>query len=199
MGRLCNTPRLKKTSSWPFIRSKSLTLMAGGGGRTRTYEGLASGFTVRPLCHSGHSPAPAKIKSRRRKRPGPAEAYRVRLMLPQGSACQLEYAVDRTTQRIGVWAWALQRNRPRELLSARVSGSACPCCDASQPAGRSARATSELPNRSPALLSKARRPYGPSAAGHRPSPRRGRRPGSPPRHRRCDRRFRDRRRPRRFR
>src|SRR5690606_2539319 len=30
----------------------------GGRGRTRTYEGLASGFTVRPLCHSGHSPVP---------------------------------------------------------------------------------------------------------------------------------------------
>src|SRR4029434_7295545 len=28
----------------------------GGGGRTRTYEGSASGFTVRPLCRSGHSP-----------------------------------------------------------------------------------------------------------------------------------------------
>jgi hypothetical protein len=28
----------------------------GGGGRTRTYEGIASGFTVRPLCRSGHSP-----------------------------------------------------------------------------------------------------------------------------------------------
>ena len=30
--------------------------MDGGGSRTRTYEGLASGFTVRPLCRSGHSP-----------------------------------------------------------------------------------------------------------------------------------------------
>ena len=30
--------------------------MSGGGGRTRTYEGVASGFTVRPLCRSGHSP-----------------------------------------------------------------------------------------------------------------------------------------------
>ncbi len=30
----------------------------GGGGRTRTYEGIASGFTVRPLCRSGHSPFP---------------------------------------------------------------------------------------------------------------------------------------------
>ena len=29
---------------------------AGGGGRTRTCEGIASGFTVRPLCRSGHSP-----------------------------------------------------------------------------------------------------------------------------------------------
>jgi hypothetical protein len=29
---------------------------SGGRGRTRTYEGIASGFTVRPLCRSGHSP-----------------------------------------------------------------------------------------------------------------------------------------------
>ncbi len=28
----------------------------GGGGWTRTNEGIASGFTVRPLCRSGHSP-----------------------------------------------------------------------------------------------------------------------------------------------
>ncbi len=33
---------------------------SGGGGRTRTYEGLASGFTVRPLCRSGHSPTSAR-------------------------------------------------------------------------------------------------------------------------------------------
>ena len=33
-----------------------MILIDGGGGRTRTYEGLASGFTVRPLCRSGHSP-----------------------------------------------------------------------------------------------------------------------------------------------
>ena len=31
----------------------------GGGSRTRTCEGDASGFTVRPLCHSGHSPSRA--------------------------------------------------------------------------------------------------------------------------------------------
>src|SRR6185437_1331812 len=30
---------------------------SGGGSRTRTYEGVASGFTVRPLCRSGHSPS----------------------------------------------------------------------------------------------------------------------------------------------
>src|SRR5579862_2898515 len=30
---------------------------SGGRGRTRTYEGIASGFTVRPLCRSGHSPS----------------------------------------------------------------------------------------------------------------------------------------------
>src|SRR5262249_9254753 len=33
---------------------------AGGGGRTRTYQGIASGFTVRPLCRSGHSPEPVE-------------------------------------------------------------------------------------------------------------------------------------------
>jgi hypothetical protein len=40
----------------------NLHFQAGGGGRTRTYEGLASGFTVRPLCRSGHSPAKRVIK-----------------------------------------------------------------------------------------------------------------------------------------
>ncbi len=34
----------------------SFLFQSGGGGRTRTYEGIASGFTVRPLCRSGHSP-----------------------------------------------------------------------------------------------------------------------------------------------
>ena len=33
-----------------------LRRVRGGGSRTRTYEGYASGFTVRPLCRSGHSP-----------------------------------------------------------------------------------------------------------------------------------------------
>ncbi len=41
---------------WPANRSRRAAKV-GGGGRTRTYEGIASGFTVRPLCRSGHSPA----------------------------------------------------------------------------------------------------------------------------------------------
>ena len=31
-------------------------VVRGGGSRTRTYEGYARGFTVPPLCRSGHSP-----------------------------------------------------------------------------------------------------------------------------------------------
>ena len=39
----------------------------GGGSRTRTYEGIARGFTVLPLCRSGHSPGssePVRQKTR---------------------------------------------------------------------------------------------------------------------------------------
>src|SRR5260370_41121152 len=43
-------------------RSRPGTGLRAGGGRTRTYEGIASGFTVRPLCRSGHSPAEAAPK-----------------------------------------------------------------------------------------------------------------------------------------
>src|SRR5918993_2524361 len=38
----------------------------GGGSRTRTYEGIASGFTVRPLCRSGHSPLEPNPNAQRR-------------------------------------------------------------------------------------------------------------------------------------
>ena len=41
----------------------------GGGSRTRTYEGLASGFTVRPLCRSGHSPIVSQGDAAAMKRP----------------------------------------------------------------------------------------------------------------------------------
>ena len=36
----------------------------GGGSRTRTYEALRSGFTVRPLCRSGHSPKTGEVRAR---------------------------------------------------------------------------------------------------------------------------------------
>jgi hypothetical protein len=45
----------------------------GGGSRTRTYEGIASGFTVRPLCRSGHSPS---LAGDRRSGPGRAPLWR---------------------------------------------------------------------------------------------------------------------------
>src|SRR5262249_1629810 len=55
---------------------------AGGGGRTRTYEGIASGFTVRPLCRSGHSPEPHGNKA---ENPGRARISAATLM-GRGSA-----------------------------------------------------------------------------------------------------------------
>ena len=42
---------------------KRLAWVDGGGSRTRTYEGIASGFTVRPLCRSGHSPSALGARS----------------------------------------------------------------------------------------------------------------------------------------
>src|SRR5277367_5316505 len=72
------------------VSCKLLILKAGGGGRTRTYEGLASGFTVRPLCHSGHSPMPAGPGLADENALGWPRRVAARLMLPHGSACQLE-------------------------------------------------------------------------------------------------------------
>ena len=76
---------MKKASFEALISAKSLIFMAGGGGRTRTYEGIASGFTVRPLCHSGHSPATvgkhAKISVRARLSAG-------RVYAEGGRGCQ---------------------------------------------------------------------------------------------------------------
>jgi hypothetical protein len=162
--------------------------VAGGGGRTRTYEGLASGFTVRPLCHSGHSPAAAKIKSRGRKRLGRAEADRVRLMLLRGQPVNWNMPLIK---------W--RRQGTERTLSAEDTGGARRFCDASQPAGGRGAPTGEFPNRPPPSLSMAFRPCAPCIACRRPSPRRGRRRGSLPRRQRCDRRFRDKPRPRRFR
>ncbi len=52
------TPNKQAWSPGRQSRPASILLFFqyGGGGRTRTCEGIASGFTVRPLCRSGHSP-----------------------------------------------------------------------------------------------------------------------------------------------
>src|SRR3569833_3339191 len=39
----------------------------GGGSRTRTYEDVISGFTVRPLCHKKQTPK--KKKKKQKKKP----------------------------------------------------------------------------------------------------------------------------------
>ena len=87
-----STPRPSlPASAWESKTSMSGPgiLEAGGGGRTRTYEGLASGFTVRPLCRSGHSPAPMRQRSRDENAPGLARGGSW-LMLRERPACQLE-------------------------------------------------------------------------------------------------------------
>ena len=74
--------------------------VAGGGGRTRTYEGLASGFTVRPLCHSGHSPMPARSSLADENAPGWPRRVAARLMLPRAHRpVNWKYALDRTARR----------------------------------------------------------------------------------------------------
>ena len=162
--------------------------VAGGGGRTRTYEGIASGFTVRPLCHSGHSPAAAKIKSRGRKRPGRAEADR-------GGLCCLRARPVNWNMPLIKW-----RRQPTErTVSARGRGRRTPVLRRLAADRRSARADRRAPEQPPPSISMAFRPCAPCIACHRPSPRRGRRRGSLPRRHRCDRRFRDKPRRRRFR
>ena len=64
--------------------------LVGGGGRTRTYEGLASGFTVRPLCRSGHSPA-SRTKCLADEAARACQGrFEAGLMLPRRTSCQLE-------------------------------------------------------------------------------------------------------------
>src|SRR5437667_5463287 len=52
----CNIRNTKMAGLAPAKFKFLFYFQIGGGGRTRTYEGIASGFTVRPLCRSGHSP-----------------------------------------------------------------------------------------------------------------------------------------------
>ena len=70
--------------------------MVGGGGRTLTYEGLASGFTVRPLCRSGHSPASESLSLEDESAPGRPRRVAGRLMLPGAAACQLEISSQKS-------------------------------------------------------------------------------------------------------
>src|ERR1035437_911895 len=55
-GIYCNIRDMKKADLRPADFDILVYYQSGGRGRTRTYEGIASGFTVRPLCRSGHSP-----------------------------------------------------------------------------------------------------------------------------------------------
>ena len=81
---------VKPSSLKPVMFRQTIDIVAGGGGRTRTYEGLASGFTVRPLCRSGHSPLrPMKLASWT-KTPRAGRGAGVGLMFPRQPACQLE-------------------------------------------------------------------------------------------------------------
>ena len=48
----------------PFTRLRHPLADGGGGGWTRTNEAESSGFTVRPLCHSGHSPITSNNENR---------------------------------------------------------------------------------------------------------------------------------------
>ena len=184
-------------------RRRDLRRMAGGGGRTRTYEGLASGFTVRPLCHSGHSPMSAEIKSRGQKRPGLAEA-----------GCGKAYVASRLGLSTGNMTLIRRRVCGASMLREPRQASAHPTERAlfcgglgdnrrlatlrSPPEAQYAP-TSEISNATPSPISTASRPCAPSAAGRRSSPRQDRRRDSPPHRPRSGHRFRDRRRPRRFR
>ncbi len=51
------TSRAAYEAALPAVARFAALIGSGGGSRTRTCEGIASGFTVRPLCRSGHSPA----------------------------------------------------------------------------------------------------------------------------------------------
>ena len=75
----------RRSSAPSACRAVARRAKAGGGGRTRTYEGLASGFTVRPLCRSGHSSTgPSREGPPLRPRASRAVLWR------GGPGCQLE-------------------------------------------------------------------------------------------------------------
>jgi hypothetical protein len=203
MELFCNTAQHEKGSFEALVRHKSLILKAGGGGRTRTYEGLASGFTVRPLCHSGHSPMPAGSSLADENAPG----------WPR-RVCGKAYVASRLGLSTGNMTLIGRRDGGASMLRGAAPRVRAPdrkgsfsAMDLESIAGlrrfaahRTLSApTSQTRNATPSPISTASRPCAPSAAGRRSSPRRDRRSGSPPHRPRSGRRFRDRRRPRRFR
>jgi hypothetical protein len=132
-----------KTASFEPLQHKSLILKAGGGGRTRTYEGLASGFTVRPLCHSGHSPMPAGSSLADENAPGwprrvCGKAYVAsRLGLSTGNMTLIGRRDGGASM---LWRAAPGVRAPgRKGSFLRWTWSQSPACEASQPTGGSAR------------------------------------------------------------
>jgi hypothetical protein len=205
MELFCNTAQHEKRPlSRPFVQHKSLILKAGGGGRTRTYEGLASGFTVRPLCHSGHSPMPAGSSLADENAPGwprrvCGKAYVAsRLGLSTGNMTLIGRRDGGASMLRGAAPRVGAPNR-KGSFSAVDLASIGALAMLRKRTGRSARRPEPNSEGAPPPISTASRPCAPSAAGRRSSPRRGRRPGSPPHRPRSGRRFRDRRRPRQFR
>jgi hypothetical protein len=171
--------------------------VAGGGGRTRTYEGLASGFTVRPLCHSGHSPLSAGPSLADENAPGWPRRGAVRLMLPKRAACQLEIcrcSDGATALTLGLGASVQPIEKESFPSKESEPGKPVLRCFAS-PLQGAGPPTSQIPNAAPSPLSMASRPCAPPVAGRRSSRPRCRRQGSPPRRPRCGRQFRGRRRP----
>src|SRR5258707_3419494 len=89
----------KKAVNPDRVCVNALILKAGGGGRTRTYEGLASGFTVRPLCRSGHSPMPQDQVSRTKTPRAGRGGLRQGLCCLTARPVHWKYDRDRTARR----------------------------------------------------------------------------------------------------
>ena len=79
---------MKRAATLRPILHFSLCFQGGGGGRTRTYEGIASGFTVRPLCRSGHSPELPKITENKGENPRSGKDFRARVYAERKPGCQ---------------------------------------------------------------------------------------------------------------
>src|SRR3954453_14215398 len=96
--------RLDSPREWRLIPPLAL---GGGGSRTRTYEGLASGFTVRPLCRSGHSPTAGSGQRRSRAARGDRDSGLMVSALPgvnpNAALPRLAFSLD-STGRLPRWS-----------------------------------------------------------------------------------------------